>query len=207
MHKKPYACISIVVQNNKENKNNKMKKIRVLSVIVLLLCFIQLRAQDKFYTKSGKISFFSSTPMENINAINKSAVCLLNTKTGDLQFAVLLKGFEFKKALMQEDFNKDYVESDKFPKSEFTGQIINSTINYSSNGTYPVTVKGKLSIHGVTKDIETTGNIDVKDGKLRLSSVFNILIADYQVKVPRMYLDNISKSLKITVDCSMDPLK
>jgi hypothetical protein len=191
-----------------KRKNKKMKKIRVASIIVLLLSFLQLRAQDKFYTKSGKISFFSTTTMENINATNKSAVCLLNTKTGDLQFAVLLKGFEFKKALMQEDFNRDYVESDKFPKSEFTGQIINnSVVNYSTKGTYTVTVKGKLSIHGVTKDVEATGTIDTKEGKIKLNSVFNILIADYQIKVPRMYLDNISKSLKITVDCNLDPLK
>ncbi len=185
-----------------------MKKISVFSIIFLMHAFIQLNGQDKFYTKAGKISFFSSTPMENISALNKSVVCLLNTKTGDLQFAVLLKGFEFKKALMQEDFNKDYVESSKYPKSEFTGQLINNgEINYNTAGSYSVAVKGKLSIHGVTKDVETTGIIEVKDGKLKLSSVFNILIADYQIKVPRIYLDNIAKSIKITVDCLLDPLK
>lgn len=185
-----------------------MKKTKTVSLLLFLFSFIQLHAQEKFYTKSGKISFFSTTTMENINATNKSAVCLLNTKTGDLQFAVLLKGFEFKKALMQEDFNRDYVESDKFPKSEFTGQITNNAaINYSTKGNYTVTVKGKLSIHGVTKDVEATGTIDTKEGKIKLNSVFNILIADYQIKVPRIYLDNISKSLKITVDCNLDPLR
>ena len=76
----------------------------------------QSRAQGKFYTKSGKISFFSSTPLEDIAATNKSVVCLLDTKTGDLQFVAFMKGFEFKKALMQEHFNADYAESSKFPK-------------------------------------------------------------------------------------------
>jgi YceI-like domain len=196
------------VAKKKNIKKSGMKKINVAFTLFLLFFFSQINAQDKFYTKSGKISFFSTTTMENINATNKSAVCLLNTKTGDLQFAVLLKGFEFKKALMQEDFNRDYVESDKYPKSEFTGQIVNnSAIQYGTKGTFTVTVKGKLSIHGVTKDVEATGTMDIKDDKIKLNSTFNILIADYQIKVPRIYLDNISKSLKITVDCNLEPLK
>ena len=101
-----------------------MKKI-LLSGVLFSMALIA-RAQDKFYTKSGNISIFSYTSMENIEAHNKSAVALLNAKTGDIQFAVLLKGFEFKKALMQEHFNSDYVESDKYPKSEFKGQVTNN---------------------------------------------------------------------------------
>jgi len=173
-----------------------------------IIVFASIANAQKFYTKSGKISIFSTTSVENISAANKSSVCLLDSKTGDLQFAVLMKGFEFKKAKMQEDFNSDYVESSKFPKSEFKGQITNnSTVNYSSNGVYSVNVKGKLTIHGVTKDVESTGTITVKDGKLLANAVFNTLIADYNIKVPKMYLDNISKSIKITVDCTLEPLK
>lgn len=184
-----------------------MKKIIIAAVVLSLFTSI-VNAQGKFYTKTGKISIFSTTSVENISAVNKSAVCLLDSKTGDLQFAVLMKGFEFRKAKMQEDFNSDYVESGKFPKSEFKGQITNnSTVNYSSNGTYSVNTKGKLTIHGVTKDVESTGTIIVKDGKLLANSIFNILIADYNIKVPKMYMDNISKSIKITVDCTLEPLK
>jgi hypothetical protein len=184
-----------------------MKKI-VLAFVAFSFFSATINAQGKFYTKTGKISIFSTTSVENISAVNKSSVCLLDSKTGDLQFAVLMKGFEFRKAKMQEDFNSDYVESGKFPKSEFKGQIINnSTVNYSSNGTYNVNVKGNLTIHGVTQDVESTGTITVKDGKLLANSVFNILIADYNIKVPKMYMDNISKSIKITVDCTLEPLK
>src|SRR5574338_9183 len=115
-------------------------------------------------------------------------------KTGDLQFAVLLKGFEFKKALMQEHFNTDYVESDKFPKSEFKGQITNnSEINYAKDVSYTAKVKGQLTIHGETKDIESTGTIIVKAGNLQANSVFNILLDDYKITVPRIVRDNISK--------------
>lgn len=185
-----------------------MKRRWIIIPVVFILFSSLVNAQGKFFTKSGKISFFSSSTLENIIANNKSAVCLLDTKTGDLQFAVLLKGFEFKKALMQEHFNSDYVESDKFPKSEFKGQLTNnSTVNYNINGIYTVNVKGKLTIHGETKDVETSGTITVKDGKLLANSTFNILLSDYKITVPRFYKDNISNSIKITVDCTLDPLK
>ena len=169
---------------------------------------IMVNAQGKYYTKAGRISFYSSTSVENIEAINKGAVAILDSKTGDIQFAVLMKGFEFKKALMQEDFNRDYVESSKFPKAEFKGQITNnSEIKYSTDGNYTAKVKGMLTIHGETKDIETTGNISVKDGKVQVKSVFNIQIADYKITVRKLYKDNISSTIKITVDCSLDPMK
>lgn len=184
-----------------------MKRLNVLITGFIFLCSFMVQAQGKFYTKSGKITFFSSTSMEDIEAINKSVVTLLDTKTGDIQFAALMKGFEFKKALMQEHFNKDYAESNKFPKAEFKGQVTNnSEINYSANGTYTAKVKGKLTVHGETKDIETTGTITVKDGKLTVNSVFNVLVADYKITIPKLYRDNISKSIKVTVDCVLTSL-
>ncbi|MBL7743034.1 MAG: YceI family protein [Chitinophagaceae bacterium] len=181
-----------------------MLKQKIIIGCWLVCSSLLSQAQGKFYTKSGKITFFSSTSMEDIEAINKTVITLLNTQTGDLQFAVLMKGFEFKKALMQEHFNRDYVESNKFPKAEFKGQLTNnSDINYTTNGTYTAKAKGKLTIHGQTKDIETTGTITVKDGKLLLNSFFNVLVADYKINIPRLYRDNISKSIKVTVDCSL----
>ena len=185
-----------------------MKKKTILLSGLFIFSIIFIHAQGKFYTKSGKISFFSATSVENIDATNKSVVCLLDPKTGNLQFAVLMKGFEFKKALMQEHFNSDYVESDKFPKAEFTGKVMNNNgVDYNNNGTYSAYVEGKLTIHGVTKDVETTGTVTVKDGKLLANCTFNVLLADYNITVPKLYRDNISKSIKVIIDCPLEPLK
>lgn len=181
---------------------------RLLFVLsVLLTCFIT-SAQEKYFTKTGKIQFFSKTPAENIDATNRSAAVTLDSKTGDLQFAVLMKGFEFKKALMQEHFNKDFVESSKFPKAEFKGQITNNTeIKYTTDGAYTAAVKGKLTIHGVTKDVETTGTITVKGGKIITASTFNIQLPDYNIKVPAVNRSQISDNIKITVNCPLEVLK
>src|SRR4051812_38889326 len=97
---------------------------------VLILCSallaISVYSQEKFYTKSGKISFYSKATVENIEAHNRSVTCVLDSKTGNLQFSVQVKGFEFEKALMQEHFNENYLETDRFPKAEFKGQIVNN---------------------------------------------------------------------------------
>lgn len=183
-----------------------MKKHLVLAIATLIS--LSLSAQDKYFTKSGKIIFSSKASLENIEAHNKSVTCVLDTKTGNLQFAVLMKGFEFEKALMQEHFNENYVESHKFPKAEFKGQVTNnSEINYSKDGTYPAKVKGKLTIHGETRDVETVGTVTVKSGKVEADADFIIALDDYKVEIPNMVKDNISKTVKITVDCTLDPLK
>jgi polyisoprenoid-binding protein YceI len=182
-----------------------------MKIIILALAFLFLTTSvdaQKFYTKSGKISFYSSTSVEDIEATNRSVVAMVDTKSGDIQFVVLMKGFSFKKALMQEHFNKDYVESHKFPKAEFKGTVTNNGgIKYSESGAYSVTVKGTLTIHGQSQPIEASGKIVVSDTGLQLSSTFNVKIADYNISVPRIYRDNISSTIKVTVDCKLDALK
>lgn len=175
---------------------------------IAILATLSLSAQDKYFTKSGRIVFSSKTSMENIEAHNKSVTCVLDAKTGNMQFAVLMKGFEFEKALMQEHFNENYVESHKFPKAEFKGQVVNnSEINYSKDGSYPAKVKGKLTIHGETKEVETAGTVTVRDGKIKTDAAFNITLAEYKIEIPAIVKDNIAKSVNVNVDCTLEPLK
>lgn len=179
----------------------------ILFVLVVNL-FHPARAQERFYTKSGQIRFYSKSPLENIEAQNNSVTCVLDTRTGLFQFAVLMKGFEFRKALMQEHFNENYVESYKYPKSEFKGQVMNwADINFGRDGSYPVTVKGRLSIHGETKEIETKGMIVIKEGKIGTSAEFNILLSDYRISIPTLVKDKVSNNVKITVTCLLESLK
>lgn len=183
---------------------------RIQSLLTFGFFFMTVfaHAQDKYFTKSGKINFYSVAPLEDIEAKHKSAVAVLDTKTGALQFSALIKGFEFENAEMQQHFNEDYLESDKFPKSEFKGQILNNaTVNYQKQGTYPVQVKGTLSIHGVNKEVQTPGTIKVDGDGLKAAATFNVQVADYNIKIPSLVKDKIAKSVKITIDTKLDPLK
>lgn len=185
-----------------------MKKLIIAVLSVLVLQSVQ--AQDKYFTKTGKISFDATAPKspEDIVGVNKTVTCVLDTKTGNLQMAVLMKAFEFERALMQEHFNENYVESHKFPKTEFRGAIVPGTsVNYAKDGVYPVQVKGKLTMHGQTKDVTAEGKLTVKAGRLQVQSVFTELLSDYAVAIPSLVADKVSKTVKITVDCSLDPLK
>ena len=173
----------------------------------LLLIATSLIAQDKYFTKSGSISFVSKGVIETITASHRSVTCVLDAKTGAIQFAVLMKGFEFKKALMQEHFNENYVESDKYPKAEFRGQITNNgDIVYTKDGSYNAHVKGKLTLHGQTKDVEADGKITVKSGKLALTSKFNILMSEYDIDIPGPVQENMSDNITINVNCTLEPL-
>ena len=178
-----------------------------LIVLAILISSIA-QSQGKFFTKSGKIEFSSKAPLEDIEAKNNSVTALLDSRAGTIQFSVMMKGFEFDKALMQEHFNDNYVESHKYPKSEFKGVIVNNTeMNYGKEGTYNARIIGKLTIHGVTKDIETFATLKVDDGEIEGNSSFSIKLSDYNVKIPRLMKDNISNNVKITVKTKLQPLK
>ena len=182
----------------------------ILFFLLIITITGSLNAQDKYFTKSGKISFDATTPKspENIDGVNKSVICVMDTKTGNIQFSVLMKGFEFERALMQEHFNENYMESNKFPKSDFKGNIANNgVITFTKEGTYNLKVKGKLTIHGVTKEVETEGKLVIKSGTMSLSADFSVELSDYNISVPSIVSDKLSKTAKVKVDCKLEPLK
>jgi hypothetical protein len=185
-----------------------MHKLTFFFIVCVLLYGTAAPAQDKFYTKTGKIFFkCTKSPLEKIEATNRSTTCVMDTKTGMIQFAVLMKGFEFEKALMQEHFNENYVETDKFPRAEFKGQVVNnSEINYAKDGSYIAHVKGALQIHGETKTVETNGTLTVKGNDILINSTFTILLSDYKVEIPSVVSDKISNTVNITVEGVLEPL-
>jgi polyisoprenoid-binding protein YceI len=185
-----------------------MKIKTLVSVIVAVLMFGSIAQAQKYLTKNGNISFFSSMQLENIEAHNNQVNAAIDSKTGDFVIKVLIKSFEFEKALMQEHFNENYMESDKFPNATLSAKIKNiSEIDFAKDGSYPAEVEGKLTIHGVTKEVAEKGTITVKAGKVNAASTFNVKIADYGIKIPNTVVNNISETLEIKVDLNMEPLK
>lgn len=158
---------------------------------------------QKIYTKNGNISFFSKASLENISADNNQVTSILNQQTGEMQFSVLIKSFHFKKALMEEHFNENYMESDKYPKAIFKGQVSDiSKVNFSKDGSYPVTVSGDLTMHGITNKVAVPGTISIKSGAVSAISSFKIKLADYKISVPKIVKDNIAETIDISVNCN-----
>lgn len=185
-----------------------MKKFLLLLLTITLLQTVQ--SQDKYFTKSGVVGFDATVPKspESIDGVNKAAICVLDTKTGNIQFSMLMKGFEFERALMQEHFNENYVESNKFPKADFKGAIVDlASVNFTKEGIYTVKVKGKLTMHGQTKDVDSEGKLTVKGGKIQVQSAFQAALSDYAVEVPQLVADKVARSAKININCLLEPLK
>ena len=184
-----------------------MKKLHLFILTGLLLSASMVNAQ-KYMTKTGSIRFYSHTAMEDIEATNKQVNSALDITSGEFIFKLLMKGFEFEKALMQEHFNENYVESDKFPNASFKGKVLNlKDINFAKDGVYPATIEGELNIHGVTKKIQEKGTFEVKGGKIIGKAKFNISLKEYNVVIPKTVVNNISDIIEITVDVSLEKLK
>ena len=180
-----------------------MKKI-ILVVAYIGIC-VTAMSQEKIYsTKSSSITFFSSTPLERIEAVNSQATAKLSDKSGQMAFLLLIKGFKFDNALMQEHFNENYMESTKFPKADFKGLISNITaVNFAKDGNYAVDVAGDLTIHGVKKPVTAKGNIEVKSGKVTAKSVFKIKVKDFGI-TGKYIGEKIANEVEVTVVSKFD---
>ena len=175
-------------------------------ILILLIATISGHAQDKYFTKNGNIKFYSHAPLEDIEAINKQVAAFINIETGELTFAVLIKSFEFEKALMQEHFNENYLESDKYPKSLFKGKIEDYDKDMLLSGNdYSFGVNGKLTIHGVTKEVKANGKLKYNNSKIEGSSVFIVKPEEYKIKIPAAVKDNIAKEIEVTVTVLLEP--
>ena len=101
--------------------NNKVKYI--LATILFLSIAPSVIAQKVFLATGGMAYFFSATPLENIEAKSQSMTAVLTTGSNKILFNMPMRTFKFDKSLMEEHFNENYMESDKFPKATFKGKI------------------------------------------------------------------------------------
>jgi len=182
-----------------------MKRLFV-GILALTFFCINTNAQDVFFTKGGNIDFLSETPVENIEAVNNQVVSFLKIETGELNFGVLVKSFKFKNALMEEHFNENYMESDKYPKATFKGKIINlEDIDFKTPGVYTANIKGSLSIHNVTKEIEATAKIEVTGKNVIAKSTITVKPEDYDIEIPDIVKEKIAKEITINIDMVYEP--
>lgn len=177
---------------------------RSLTILSLTLCIAASAYSQKYTADKAYVSFFSDAVMEDIKAENTKATTIFNAATGDIAFSIPMKEFKFAKSLMQEHFNEKYVESEKFPKATFTGKIID--FKPSASGAQNVKAQGKLTIHGVTRDIDVPGTIEVQGNKLVMKSKFMVKVADYNITIPQIVFQNIAEEVEVTIDFTYKPM-
>jgi len=167
----------------------------------ILLAWVSIfnqASQDLYACKNARLSLFSSAPIEDIAASTSTGSSVFNAATGDIVFSVNIASFKFRKSLMQEHFNSEYLESDKYPKATFKGRI-QEHINVAQNGTYAVNATGELDVHGVKQNRTLQGNITVNNGTVSITSQFMVKCVDHNIDIPKIVFHNIAESIQIKV--------
>ncbi len=174
---------------------------KIKFLIIVFLGMIQMVSAQKLISKTGHVWFYSHTPMEDIEGHNHQVASILDPATGDLIFSLLQKSFEFKVKLLEEHYNENYMESDKYPKATFKGKITNlDKIDFKKDGTYSAEATGELTMHGVTKPVTNTGTIEVKNGVITAKAKYLIAPQDYNIEIPALVKDKIAKQVEVTID-------
>jgi polyisoprenoid-binding protein YceI len=181
---------------------------KILFLLAVLIVSAQTSIAQIYKAKDGatNITFFSSSPLEDITATNKGAIIVYNSSTNDIQIRVSVINFKFKNALMEEHFNENYMETEKFPNAIFKGKI-NEKIDLTKDGETKVTVTGKMEMHGVTKDETFEGTVTKKGNEIMIKTKFKIKLVDYSIKVPSLYVKNIAEVIDVDVASTLEPFQ
>jgi hypothetical protein len=181
---------------------------KIIALILTLSLFAFSVNAQKYMTKDGFIGFFSHTTMEDIKGDNNQVAGVIDIATGEMVFQALVKSFHFDRALMEEHFNENYMESEKYPKAIFKGKITDlSSVNFAKNGIYEVTVEGDLTIHNVTNRISTKGTLEIVTGGINANAKFKVVPEDYKIEIPGVVREKINKDLEVTVAMKYAPLE
>lgn len=179
-------------------------KTRMKKSILSVLCALSLTTFAQKYTvEKSNVVFFSDASVEDITAKNSKSMSIFNLETGEIAFSIPIQEFQFAKSLMKEHFNEKYMETEKFPKSTFAGKI--TGFDSKRSGTQNAKAEGKLTIHGVTRDVDIPGTIEIDGDKILLQSKFIVRLEDYNVKRPQLLWKNIAEQVELTVEFTYKP--
>lgn len=171
----------------------------IISLLFVFIACIESDAQ-RLITRDAKINFSSEAPLEKIEAENNTVSSVLDLETGDLVFAVLIRAFRFEKSLMEEHFNENYMESEKFPKATFKGTIANfDQSKFTKEGNFDSVVNGSLTMHGETVQFSTPVNFEVTSEKITGKCAMHVLCSDYKIEIPKIVSDNISNEVNLEI--------
>lgn len=166
--------------------------------LILLTWFVNQAGQETYVCKNANISLYSKAPLEDIDAVSAKGTSVFNASNGALAFSIPIRSFQFQKSLMQEHFNENYMESDKYPNASFSGKI-SEKIDASKNGSYPVNAVGTLEVHGVKQNRTIPGTITVSNGAVSMKSEFTVMCKDHKIEIPKLVFEKIAESIRVQI--------
>jgi hypothetical protein len=177
----------------------------ILINILTILVLVPSMAQEKYQLKNSEISFYSEAPLENIEAKNNESKGIIDFSSNNFSLRIPIKSFVFDKNLMQQHFNENYLESDKYPNASFKGSI-EGIYDIEKNGNYQVTASGELEIHGVKKQRKIPVIIEVKGKDIKIQSKFIVMLVDHQIDIPTIVFNKIAEKIEVSVKSDLQKL-
>ncbi|NQY08047.1 MAG: YceI family protein [Flavobacteriales bacterium] len=178
----------------------------ILILSVGLFAFKGEKSVTQYSSASSLVTFYSWAPMEDIKAENTNTKSFIRTTDNSIVVRVPIKSFKFEKALMEEHFNENYLESDEFPNATFSGKIIGE-YDLKKDGVYNVKAKGDFTLHGVKKSKEFEGTLEVKGEKVTLNTKFDVLLEDHDIEIPKVVFQNIAEKIEVKINITYVPYK
>jgi polyisoprenoid-binding protein YceI len=184
-------------------------KMKLMAGIFIIGCVslshTNLFAQGKYKIAKSEVSFFSDAPLEDIGGINKETQGIVDFDAKNFIFKIPVKSFLFDSKLMEDHFNENYMESEKYPSSVFKGTI-QGNYNLAKDGEYPVNAVGDLTIHGVTQNRSIPSSIIVKNGVPSLKSKFNVKLTDHKIEIPTLVFEKLAEIVEVKIDAALQKL-
>ncbi|MEP0987558.1 YceI family protein [Ekhidna sp.] len=179
-------------------------KILVIAMFSLLSCNL-VKAQNVLIDKQGVAHFFSEAPLEDIEATNDQAVGAIDLNKGTVAVSMLIKNFHFEKSLMEEHFNENYLESEKYPKASFKGKIVNfESLDFSKSGILTAKAEGELEIHGVSQPVESEVTFEILENEIKAKTIFKVALEDHKIKIPKLVIKNIAEIVDVDVSFNFE---
>jgi len=180
-----------------------MKHYLIIPAFILIFNFAS--AQNKLYSSSKTdFSFFSKAPLEDIEAKNTRGNSIINLTNRELVVRIPVSQFQFKNKLMQQHFNENYMESEKYPYATFKGKIYED-LDLSKAGVYSVSATGVLNIHGVDQERKLSGKLTVGEKSLLLETLFEVMLIDHKIEIPKLVFKKIAEKIEVSATINYSP--
>ncbi len=116
----------------------------------------------------------------------------------DIYFEVPLATLKTGIGMRDRDMREDYLETDNFPLAFFKGTITGIVLRTDS--AYDIRTSGAFTVHGVTRSMVINGEVRPEDGRLVVNCVFEVILPDHNIKVPKLLFLRISETIKVELE-------
>jgi polyisoprenoid-binding protein YceI len=179
-----------------------MKKILIVAAGIFAMALTA--SAQKYITRDAYIYFNPNKDQnhKDYEAATKEGTAVLQADKSEVALLVPMKTFHFNNALLEEHFNENYLNTDKYPNATYKGKLVGFTPDMlTKDGVYNISSEGQVTLHGVTQTFKSPVKLTVSGKTATFYCEFKIKAEDFKIDIPGIVQDKLSKEtpLKATI--------